>query len=99
MARKNDRPIDFDAIGADLAKMVDVKRRIIEAGTRRGNPDSARRLLEEIRTHIRSVRQGLEMMLHDGEFEDMTAENAQQAIYACRIFEDSFREEDLDLRH
>jgi hypothetical protein len=59
MAKRNDAPIPFDAIGGDLAKALDIKRRLIEAGIRRGEPEYARRILDDDRNFVRFVREEL----------------------------------------
>jgi hypothetical protein len=91
MAKKNDAPIRFDLIGGDLAKMLDIKRRLIEAGIERGDPQYARRILDDLRNFVGFVREELEAQFREGNVEDMTPEKAQQAIYGCQIFEDSLR--------
>lgn len=58
--------IPFDAIGANLAKLMDVKRRLIEASIRSGNSDYARDILDEVRDYVRCVREGLEAEYRDG---------------------------------
>lgn len=40
--------IPFDAIGETLAKLMDVKRRLIKASIRSGNPDYARAILSRL---------------------------------------------------
>jgi hypothetical protein len=46
----------FDAIGEDLAKVLDIKRWLIESGIRRGDPEYARGILDDIPRFVRSVR-------------------------------------------
>jgi hypothetical protein len=91
-AKKNkNKPIDLDLVGQDLARMLDLKHRLIAAGVRCRETDFALTAIESIRTYIRIVRQDLEVQLRDGKLDSMTPENARQAIYACTIFEDSLR--------
>ena len=100
MARKrNNAPVSFGAIGEDLAKVLNIKRRLIETGIRCGKPEYARGILDEVRNFVRSVREELETQLHDRSLEDMTPKQAQQAIHGCRIFEESLRAHHPDLCH
>jgi hypothetical protein len=100
MARKrNNTSVAFDAIGEDIAKVLDIKRRLIETGIRSGNPEYARAILDDVRNFVRAVREELEAQLHDRSLEDMTPNQAQQAIYGCRIFEESLRAHYPDLYH
>jgi len=93
------KSIDFELIGKDLAKILDVRRRLIEGGFHRGDSDYARRALEDIRTYIRLVRQGLETQLGDGDLDGLTPENARQAIYSCQIFEDRLQVDHSEISH
>jgi hypothetical protein len=91
--------LPFDAIGKDLAKLMDIKRRLIELGIRSGNSEHARDLLDEVRAFVRCVREGLETQLRDRSLKDMTPEQAQQAIYGCKIFEESLQATYPELCH
>jgi hypothetical protein len=92
MAKKrNNASIPFDAIGEDLAKVLDIKRRLVETGIQCGDPEYARGILDEVRNFVRCVREELETQLHHRSLEDMTPKQAQQAICGCRIFEESLR--------
>jgi hypothetical protein len=94
MTRKRKKtPIPFDALGADLAKMLAVKRKLIE-----NDPESARRILEDVGNFLRCLREDLEILLREGRLKDMSPENAQAAIYGIQIFEDSLRT-DPEIRH
>ncbi len=86
-------PIECESIGKDLAKMMDLKRRLIEIGNRCEDPQFVVGMLEEFRNYVRSIRQGLETLLRERTLVDMTPEQAQQAIYACQILEDSLQAE------
>jgi hypothetical protein len=99
MAKEGNASARFDAIGEDLAKMLDIKRRLIESGIRGGNPEYARRILDDIRNFVRSVREELETQLRDRSLEDMTPNEAQQAIYGCQIFEESLRSDYPEFPH
>jgi hypothetical protein len=89
--RKRHKPIDFVKVGQTLAKLQDVKRRLIEASAHCGDPGFARWILEDARTYVRMIREGLEIGLREGDLQDLTPQNAQQAIYGCRILEDSIQ--------
>jgi hypothetical protein len=100
MAKKrNNASVPFDAIGEDLAKVLNIKRRLVETGMRCGNPEYAREIIDDVRNFVQSVREELETQLHDRSLEDMTPEQAQQAICGCRIFEESLRADYPDLYH
>ena len=48
MAKKrNNASVPFDAIGEDLRKVLDVKRRLIETSIRCRNPEYAHGILDE----------------------------------------------------
>jgi hypothetical protein len=92
MAKKKPKPIDFELVGQDLARMLELKNRIIAAGVQCRETDYALTAIESIRTFIRVVRQDLWVQLRDGKLDgSMTPANAKQAIYACIMFEDSLR--------
>jgi hypothetical protein len=86
------------AIGADLAKMLAAKKKLIENGIKTGDPESARRVLDDVGTFFRCLQEGPEIQLREGRLKDMSPENAQAAIYAIQIFEDSLRS-DPEIRH
>jgi hypothetical protein len=96
MARKRNPP---DAIGDTLAKVMDVKRRLIEAGIQRGDLGPARELFEGVRDFLRCLREDLAEQLCDGSLEDMTPEQAQQAIYNVQILEGSLQADFPELSH
>jgi hypothetical protein len=96
---ENAATLPFDAIGKDLAKLMEIKRRLIELGIRSGNSEHARDLLDEVRAFVRCVREGLETQLRDRSLKDMTSEQAQQAIYGCKIFEESLQATYPELCH
>jgi len=54
MAKKPNAPVSFDAIGKDLAKVLEIKRRLIESGIRRSNPKYARGILDDVRNFVHS---------------------------------------------
>jgi len=99
LARKRNAPISFDAIGDTLAKLMDVKRRLIEAGIESGDLGPARELLESVRDFLGCLREDLAEQLRDGSLEDMTPEQAQQAIYGVLILEGSLQAEYPELSH
>jgi len=99
MAKKRKATVPFDAKGEALAKVLDVKRRLIEIAIQRGDPQYARRILDDARNFVRCVREGLEMGLRDRSLEDISPEMAQEAIYGCQIFEESLRADYSELCH
>jgi hypothetical protein len=100
MAKKRrTRPIKYDKIGADLAKMLAVKRRLIETCTESGDEEYARRVIEDIGRFLQELRKDLEEQLREGRLEDMSPENAQAAIYGIQIFEGSLRADYPELPH
>jgi hypothetical protein len=89
MAKEGSAPVPFDAISEDLAKVRDIKRRLIESGARRGNPEYARWILYDVRNFVRSVREELETQMRDRSLKNMTPKEAQRAIYGCQVVEAS----------
>jgi hypothetical protein len=76
MARKRNSP---ETIGEILARLMDVKRRMIEAGIASGDLEPARNVIDGGRIFVRYLREDLENQLRNGTLEDMTPEQAQQA--------------------
>lgn len=99
MAKKKKKPIPYDAIGADLAKMLDVKRRLIDSCRKSGDEEYARRVIDDIGRFLRCLREDLEEQLREDRLENMSPENAQAAIYGIQIFEDSLRADYPELPH
>jgi hypothetical protein len=96
MARKRNSP---DVIGEVLAKLVDVKRQMIEAGIASGNLESARNAIDGVRIFVRYLREDLEKQLRDGTLEDMTPEQAREAIYNTQLLEGSLLSDFPELSH
>jgi hypothetical protein len=86
MARKRS---SLETIGESLAKVMDVKRGRIEAGIASGDLGAAREAIEGVRILLQYVRETMATQLRDGNLEDMTTEQAQQAIYNIQILEGS----------
>lgn len=89
--KKRRRPIDFDEVGKTVAKLLDVKRRLIRASLQWGDEAFAHRTLEQVRSHVQIIREGLEIGLREGDLEGLTPEMAQQAIYGCHLLEASLQ--------
>jgi hypothetical protein len=80
-----------ETIGEILARLMDVKRQMIEAGIASGDLESARNLIDGVRIFVRYVREDLENQLRDGRLKDMSPEQAQQAIYGAQLLEGSLK--------
>jgi hypothetical protein len=89
--KKNRKPIDLDQVGRSLAKIIDAKRRLMEASISCDDPAYARRFVAKLRTRVRMIRQGLEIALREGELGNFTYDIAQQAIYGCQILESTLQ--------
>jgi len=83
--------IPFDAIGENLARLMDVKRRLIETSIRSGNSDYARDILDEVRDYVRCVREGLEAEYRDGSLKDMTPARHSRQYMAIRFLRTAYR--------
>jgi hypothetical protein len=97
--KKTGVSIPFDAIGENLARLMDVKRRLSETSIRTGNSDYARDILDEVRDYVRCIREGLEAEYRDGSLKDMTPARARQAIYGCQILEETLQARYPELCH
>jgi hypothetical protein len=95
MARKRNSP---ETIGEILARLMDVKRRMIEAGIASGDLGPAREVIDGVRIFVRYLREDLEKQLRDGTL-DMTPEQAQQAIYNTQLLEGSLLSDFPELSH
>ena len=96
MAKKRNAP---ETIGEILARLMDVKRQMLEAGIASGDPGPARELIEGVRIVVRYLREDLEKQLRDGTLTDMTLAQAQQAIYGAQILEGSLLTDFPELTH
>jgi hypothetical protein len=96
MARKRKAP---ETIGEILARLMDVKRQLLEAAIASGDLEHARDLIDGVRIFVRYVREDLEIQLRDGTLEEMTPEQAQQAIYGAQILEGSLQSDYPELSH
>jgi len=88
MARKRN---SLETIGEILARLMDAKRQMIEAGIASGDMESARNAIEGVRIFVRYLREDLEKQLRDGTLEDMTPEQAREAIYNTQLLEGSLK--------
>ena len=86
MARKRNAP---ETTGEILARLMDVKRRMIEAGIASGDLGPAREVIDGVRIFVRYLREELENQLRDGTLKDMTPEQAREAIHNTLILEGS----------
>ena len=70
MARKRNkkrrRPIDFDEVGKTVAKLLEVKRRLILSCMQSGDDAFARLTLERAHDYIQTIWEGLEIELCEG---------------------------------
>ena len=96
MARKRNSP---ESIGAILARLMDVKRQMIEAGIASGDLGAAREVIDGVRIVVRYLREDLENQLRNGTLEDMTPEQAQEAIYNTQLLEASLLMDFPELSH
>lgn len=71
MRKKRKQPIPFDAIGADLAKFMDTKRRLIEQGIENGDMDCVRQIFEDLRLFLQCLLKDLESDLRTGTLRDV----------------------------
>jgi hypothetical protein len=85
--------------GEILARLMDVKRQMIEAGIASGDLGPARETIEGVRIFVRYLREDLENQLRNGTLKDMTPEQARQAIYGVKILEDSLQADHPELSH
>jgi hypothetical protein len=99
MPRQRSARKPFDTVGEDFAKIIDIKRRLIEAGVQRGDLAPAREILESLRHFLRCLREDLSAHLREGSIKDMTPEQAQQAIYAIQLLEGSLQADYPELTH
>ena len=89
--KKTSTPIDLDAVGKTIAELLAIKGRLIGASAQAGDQDFACQTLEDARTYVRMIREGLEIELRDGGLQDLTPEAAQQAIHGCQMLEESLQ--------
>jgi hypothetical protein len=68
---------------------------------RRGfeSPSTSPALIDGVRIFVRYLREDLENQLRDGTLEDMTHEQARQAIYGAQILEGSLQSDYPELSH
>lgn len=95
MARRRKRIVhDLDRIAADLARMIELKQRILDEGQRIGELSVALGPVDDLRYYTQMVRAVMEESLREGTLTDMPREEAQTAINFIRMFEDSLQVED-----
>jgi hypothetical protein len=91
--------IPFVAAGQQLAKILELKRGFIESGIECGDIGQARAALKQLRDFLRCLREDLNADLCDDSLEDMTPDEAQQAICVIQILEESLQTEYPELSH
>jgi hypothetical protein len=96
MVRKRNSP---ESIGEIIARLMDIKRKIIEAGIASGDLGPAREVIEGVSTAVRLLREELENQLRNGTLEDMTPEQAQEAINNTKILEGSLKADFPEVGH
>ena len=84
--RRKRKPPDVDKFSANLAKLIDLKRRLLEVSERLGKKEFAESLVRETALAVKAVREDLEAARRY----DMSAEDEQTRIHLLRIFEDVF---------
>jgi hypothetical protein len=86
MRRKRNSP---ETNGEILARLMEIKRQMIEAGIASGDLGPAREAIDGVRIFVRCLREDLENQLRDGTLKNMTPEQAREAIYNTKILEGS----------
>jgi hypothetical protein len=97
--KRQETPIDLNVIGASLAKLLDVKRRLLQVAFRTDDLMFACAIILDVCNVLRVAREDLEQQLRDHELKHMSPEKAQQAIYGLRLFEDSLRADYSEIVH
>jgi hypothetical protein len=85
---KRVQSVDSPPIEEHLGQLRDVKRRLVEAGMWNSEASAdAREILRNACSYLRIMRENLESNLLDRTLEDMTPEQALEAIGAMKLME------------